>query len=121
MAERDEFLSEYLSKFKKVMEARQGVEVKHFHPEQLPNTLDEALEIYKEHGKLDFIPEALEIKFYTIVSNLIKGDRFIVMSFPIYEEHETYIVMEFDEDFENIEEVYEADNMDDVLAVAYGE
>lgn len=121
MNEYQEWAMDLLNKSIKYMGEKQNVKIRHFHPEKTPESLGEALDIYWAHGNIDFTPDALEIHFYDLVSGLIKETRFIVMKYAPEDEAPTFIVMEFDDDFENVFEVFSGNSMTDALDFAYDE
>ena len=121
MNEYQEWRMDLVRKSFKYSSERRNIKIKHFHPEKTPGNLEEALDIYWAHGNIDFTQDSLEIHFYDLVSGLINGVCFIVMKYAPEDDAPTYIVMEFDSDYENVFKMFESDNMVDALNFAYSE
>lgn len=119
MSEYRKWAMSIFEKSVKYFNEKQNVKIVHFHPEKTPENLDEALKIYWAHGNIDFTPDALEIYFYDLVSDLIRERRFIVMEYSPEDVAPSYIVMEFDEDYENVIKAFKSDSIADALSFAY--
>lgn len=116
----EQYMDALSAKSIKVLSEIAASEIKHFHPEAKPTSLDEAFKIYEEHGRKDYTKDALEVRFCDLIGGLIKGNRFVMMKYAPDDIDPIFMLMEFDDDFENISKVFEDSDVHIVLTRAYG-